>query len=146
MSKNRVIKDSKLYISNIDSGVSLPGVWFGSIFVSKTCFKNSDKIRMIFSKLFNGVKWDHRLQYETINMMVQDNANIIEDKIEEWFDTNHEFTKAKYKEILDKYPRFLNRLTDSKYVGKKVEEEVKLVLFNFRDMIIQNNKRLKLKF
>ena len=105
-----------------------------------------NNIKSNYIKLFNGVKWDHRLQYETINMMVQDNANIIEDKIEEWYDTNHEFAKAKYKEILDKYPRFLNRLTDSKYVGKKVEEEVKLVLFNFKEMIIQNNKRLRLKF
>ena len=105
-----------------------------------------NNIKSNYIKLFNGMKWDHRLQYETINMMVQDNANIIEDKIEEWYDTNHEFSKAKYKEILDKYPRFLNRLTDSKYVGKKVEEEVKLTLFNFRDMIIQNNKRLRLKF
>ena len=102
-------------------------------------------IKSDYIKVYENGRWNTKLQYEAINMMVQDNANIIEDKIEEWYDKKHEYSKKKYKDILDKYPRFLNRLSDSKYVGKKVEEEVKLVLFNLKDMVLNNNKRLKLK-
>ena len=98
-------------------------------------------IKSDYIKVYEDGRWNTKLQYETINMIVQDNANIIEDLIEKWFDSNHEFC-VEFKWILDKYPRFLNRLSDSKYVGKKVEQEVKLVMFNFRDMVIKHSKKL----
>ena len=95
-------------------------------------------IKSDYIKVYENGKWMTKLQYEAINMMVQDNANIVEDKIEEWYDKGHKYSTKAYKITLDKYPRFLNRLTDSKYVGKKVEQEVKLVLFNNKDMAISN--------
>ena len=42
--------------------------------------------------------------------------------------------------ILDKFARFLERRSDSNYVEKMVEKEVKLVLFNNRDMIMDKQK------
>jgi len=102
-------------------------------------------IKSDYVKVYDGEKWNTKLQYETINMIVQDNANLIEDIIEKWYDQKHRFCAKQFKYILDKYPRFLNRLSGSKYVGKKVEKETKLVMFNLRDMIIENNKRLKIK-
>lgn len=95
-------------------------------------------IKSDYIKVYENGKWMTRLQYEAINMMVQDNANIVEDKIEEWHDKGHKYSKDEYKITLDKYPRFLNRLNDSKYVGRKVEQEVKLVLFNNKDMVIEH--------
>ena len=102
-----------------------------------------NNIKSDYIKLYKNSKWVYALQYETINMMVQDNANIIEDKIEQWFDTNHKYAGKKYKEILDKYPRFLIRLTDSKYVGKKVEQEAKLLMFNKKDIVLKQYNKMK---
>ena len=104
-----------------------------------------NNIKSDYIKLFDDGKWKTAMQYETVNMMVQDKANLVEDKIEEWYDTNHKYCGKKYKEILDKYPRFLNRLTDSKYVGRKVEQESKLVLFNKKDMPIDYTKKIDQK-
>ena len=103
-----------------------------------------NNIKSDYITIYNQGKWEHALQYETINMMVQDKANLVEDRIEQWFDTGHKYTGKKYKEILDKFPRFLNRLTDSKYVGKKVEQETKLLMFNKKDIVLdQKNKMVK---
>ena len=41
--------------------------------------------------MYDGEKWNMKLQYETINMIVQDNANLIEDIIEKWYDKKHRF-------------------------------------------------------
>ena len=85
----------------------------------------------------NGNKWECKSSDETIDFLVEDNANIIEDKIAYWEENNHIYTqKEKYLKILNKFPRFLERRSDSKYVKKLVEKEVKLVLFNNRDMIM----------
>ena len=102
-------------------------------------------IKSDYIQVYENGRWLTKLQYEAINMMVQDNANIIEDKIEEWHKKKHKYSDKKYKNTLDKYPRFLNRLSDSKYVNKKVEEEAKLVLFNLKDMVLDNNKKLQIK-
>ena len=102
-----------------------------------------NNIKSDYIKLIEDGKWKVALQYETINMMVQDKANLVEDKIEEWYDKNHKYSGEKYKEILDKYPRFLNRLNDSKYIGRKVEQESKLVLFNKKDMVLKYQEKIK---
>ena len=83
-----------------------------------------------------GRKWEYKSSDEAISFLIEDNANIIEDKIAFWEDQGHVFTKKKkYSKILDKFARFLERRSDSKYVEKLVEKEVKLVLFNNRDII-----------
>lgn len=89
----------------------------------------------------NGRKWVYRSCDETVSFLIEDNANIIEDKIAYWSESGHKYAKQeKYIKILDKFSRFLERRSDSKYVEKMVEKEVKLVLFNNRDMIMDKQK------
>ena len=102
-----------------------------------------NNIKSDYIKMYDDGRWKTALQYETVNMMVQDKANLVEDKIEEWYDNNHIYSRDNYKEILNKFPRFLNRLTDSKYVGRKVEQESKLILFNKKDLVLDYQKRMK---
>ena len=45
------------------------------------------------------------------------------------------------KEILDKFPRFLDRYSESKYVDRKVFEESKLVIMNNKDLVIEHKKK-----
>ena len=89
----------------------------------------------------NGRKWVYRSCDETVSFLIEDNANIIEDKIAYWSESGHKYARQeKYIKILDKFSRFLERRSDSKYVEKMVEKEVKLVLFNNRDMIMDKQK------
>ena len=90
-----------------------------------------------YINLYNGNKWVKALCDETIHMLIQDNINMIEDKIEEWYNTDHPFTKL-HKETLEKFPRFLDKLSISKYIGHKVYEEAKLEMINNNDIIIEN--------
>lgn len=97
-------------------------------------------IRKNYISLFDGKRWNYAIGDETIYMLIEDNLNVIEDKIIEWKDNNHPFVE-KYKEILEKFPRFLDRYSDSKYVDRKVFEESKLLMFNNRDLVIEHKKK-----
>ena len=87
-----------------------------------------------YMQVFNGTEWETQLTEDFLNFLVQDNADRIEDKIEEWHDTNHIYSTEEYESVLDKYPRFLDRLSEVKYVSSKVRREVKLILFNKRKL------------
>ena len=91
---------------------------------------------------YDGGRWIQKVQYEEVDMMIQDIVNIIEDKIEFWYDTDHKFIKD-HKVILDKFPRFLERLSDSSYVSTRVERESKLQLFNDKHMVLEYKDRME---
>lgn len=87
-----------------------------------------------YMQVYNGTEWEAQLTEDFLNFLVQDNADRIEDKIEEWHDTNHKYSGEDYEDLLDKYPRFLDRLSKTEYVNSKVRKEVKLILFNKRNL------------
>ena len=104
--------------------------------------------------------WEYQLGNEVVNFLVEDNANIIEDKIAEWqyieSDTEedldqpkkkkepkHKYGKKKYKTILEKFPRLLDRLSKSGYVQKLVHDQVKLVLYNKRRFALDAEKKME---
>ena len=151
--------------------------------------------------------WEYQLANETVNFLVEDNANFIEDKIAEWrridsdpednldennddsksninnneisendhlknenFYKKHEITDEdvleieknkkkkrpkhkyggeKYESTLEKFPRLLDRLSNSTYVRKIVHDQVRLVLYNKRAYALKaekmTNKQLKHK-
>ena len=145
-----------------------------------------------FVKVYNKLNgWEQELANEIVNFLVEDNANIIEDKISEWRkvdsdsdeeeekellpnqktkhqimgdndleDTNanpdlklrkkpkHKYGADKYKNTLDKFPRLLDRISNSNYVRKTVFDKVRLILYNKRQyaMNIEKNMKKLLKF
>ena len=109
-------------------------------------------------------EWEYKLGNEVINFLVEDNANIIEDKIAEWKKVNsdeedsdsenktdrkrepkHKYGKERYKTTLEKFPRLLDRLSKSSYVQKLVHDEVKLVLYNKRKYALEKEKMMRRK-
>ena len=138
-------------------------------------------IKNNFIRVFEEDSWQLKLASETINFLVEDNANAIEDKIAEWTyiesdsdkeDNNienecdnpklkhqimdgpidskkknkkkpkHKYGGEEYEEILDKFPRLLDRLSKSKYVRNLVHDEVKLVLYNNRRYALNAEKHM----
>lgn len=98
-------------------------------------------VKSEFVHIFDGEKWKLVMINDVLNYLIEDNLNDLEDKIEEWEENDHEYSKQKYKPTLDKFPRFMLRYSDSLYVSNKVRKEVKLLLFNNRD--IPKNKKIE---
>ena len=67
---------------------------------------------------------------------------MIEDKIVEWQDSKHPYCNI-YSDLLKKFPKFLNRLATSEYVGHKVFEETKLLMINKKDIVLEQRKLLE---
>jgi hypothetical protein len=102
-----------------------------------------NNLKSNYLHMYNGERWLQKVQFEEVDMMVQDIINIIEDKIEHWYDTEHVYTRPEFKIILDKFPRLLDRLSVSKYVSKRVERESKLQLFNDRHMPMEYRDQME---
>ena len=80
--------------------------------------------------IYNGKQWELHNQNQTLDYLYENSSNILEDKIENW-----EINKFKYdNDAVEKFYKFLNnREKDS--VKNKIKEEIKLILFNNREMI-----------
>ena len=102
-----------------------------------------NNLKSNYLHMYNGERWLQKVQFEEVDMMVQDIINIIEDKIEHWYDIEHAYTRPEFKIILDKFPRLLDRLSVSKYVSKRVERESKLQLFNDRHMPMEYRDQME---
>ena len=63
--------------------------------------------------VFTGRKWIKEICDETLFMMIENNMNIIEDKIEFWKDNDPKFYK-KHKHIIEKFPRLLDKYSSDK--------------------------------
>ena len=101
------------------------------------CVKN---IKSKYISVYNGDQWDCQLQYEQISIMAEEVINYIEDQISEWDDKFYEENKEKVK----KFNFFQNKYYDSKktYVHDRVHEEMKLGLFNNRELIMGTHDKL----
>jgi len=81
---------------------------------------------------YDGVKWTY-LDYDTeIDKIIDKNENIIEMKLEEWIDKGN-----KYPELVKKFNNYLNK-KENDLIINKIKKDIKLLLYNNRNMIIDN--------
>ena len=79
--------------------------------------------------LYDGYKWNIRDRNEVINDMIEDNTNILEDKIEDWLETG-----KKYPQIMKKFNRYLEK-KENDIVLDKIKQEIKFILYNNRTVV-----------
>jgi len=82
---------------------------------------------------YNGDQWDLKNRDEVINDMIISNECILEDKLEDWILKGKE-----YPDIMKKFQRYLEK-KENDIVKNKIKEEIKLILFNNRKMILNEN-------
>ena len=79
--------------------------------------------------VWDGKKWNLRDRSEIINDIIEDNTNILEDKIEDWVNKGKE-----YPLIMKKFNRYLEK-KENDIILDKIKQEIKFILFNNRKMI-----------
>ena len=78
---------------------------------------------------WNGIKWNLENRDEALEDIYENSSNILEDKIETW-----EFNKYQYDPIaVSKFYKFLDN-KDKDEVKNKIKEEIKLILYNNREI------------
>ena len=82
--------------------------------------------------IWDGIKWNLKDRHEIINDMIEDNTNILEDKIEDWINKGKE-----YPLIMKKFDRYLEK-KETDAILNKIKQEIKFILFNNRKMINKN--------
>ena len=79
--------------------------------------------------IYNGSKWMICDREDSIQSLIDQNEGILEQKIEEWLENGNE-----YPEIMKKFNRYIEKKEDDRVLNK-VKNEIRLMLFNNRDMI-----------
>ena len=82
-----------------------------------------------YAMIYNGSKWMICDREDSIQSLIDQNEGILEQKIEEWLENGNE-----YPEIMKKFNRYIEKKEDDKVLNK-VKNEIRLMLFNNRDMI-----------
>jgi len=85
-----------------------------------------------FVMVYNGDQWNIRDRNEVINDMIEDNTNLLEDKIEDWLEKGKQ-----YPQIMKKFNRYLEK-KENDIVIDKIKQEIKFILYNNREIV--NNK------
>ena len=83
--------------------------------------------------IYDGDKWNLSNRDDIVNDILEEKEIIIEEKLEEWLEKGD----RKYPEIMKKFTRYLEK-KEHDVVLDKIKDEIKLVLFNNRN-IIKNN-------
>ena len=83
--------------------------------------------------IYNGSKWMINDRDESIQSLIDDKESIIEQKLEEWIENGN-----KYPDIMKKFNRYLEKKENDKVLNK-VKSEIKMMLFNNRDVVSKNN-------
>ena len=86
-----------------------------------------------FVMVYNGNQWNIRDRNEVINDMIEDNTNILEDKIEDWLEKGKQ-----YPYIMKKFNRYLEK-KENDIVIDKIKQEIKFILYNNRKIINNEN-------
>jgi hypothetical protein len=87
--------------------------------------------------VFNGTKWDLRLKDDPINDLIETNGGYLKDSFYDIIENLDKRTKTRFE-------KFLNR-KDKDDVKNKLKQEIKLLLYNHRDIpmkLIKNNDTL----
>ena len=79
--------------------------------------------------IYDGNKWLIRDRDVSIQDIIDKNEGIIEQKIEEWIEHGKD-----YPDIMKKFNKYLEKKENDKVLNK-IKSEIKLMLFNNRDMI-----------
>tara|TARA_B110000037_G_scaffold219490_1_gene284779 strand:+ start:1372 stop:2340 length:969 start_codon:yes stop_codon:yes gene_type:complete len=86
-----------------------------------------------FVMIYDGVKWNIKDRNEIINDMIEDNTNILEDKIEDWLEKGKQ-----YPQIMKKFNRYLEK-KENDIVLDKIKQEMKFILYNNRKIVNEEN-------
>ena len=71
--------------------------------------------------------------------MIDDKQVLLEKKIQEWVESGN-----KYPKLMAKFNRYLEKREQSNVINE-IKEDIKLLLYNSRNMIFENNKMLKIE-
>tara|TARA_B100000886_G_scaffold338061_1_gene300099 strand:+ start:178 stop:987 length:810 start_codon:yes stop_codon:yes gene_type:complete len=82
-------------------------------------------------------KWKVKNRDETISRMIDDKQIILEKKIQEWVESGKQYPK-----VMAKFSRYIDKREGDDVINA-IKEDIKLMLYNNRNMIIDNNKKLK---
>ena len=81
-------------------------------------------------------KWKVKNRDETISRMIDDKQVILEKKIQEWVESG-----IQYPKVMAKFSRYIEKREQNDVINA-IKEDIKLMLYNNRNMIIENNKKL----
>ena len=79
--------------------------------------------------IYNGNKWMLNDREESIQNLIDEKESIIEQKLEEWIENG-----KNYPDIMKKFNRYLEK-KENDTVLNKIKGEIKLMLFNNRDIV-----------
>jgi 5,10-methenyltetrahydromethanopterin hydrogenase len=82
--------------------------------------------------IYNGSKWILNDRDESIQNLIDDKESIMEQKIEEWIENGNQ-----YPDIMKKFRKYIDK-KENDVVLNKIKGEIKLMLFNNRDIIVNN--------
>ena len=82
--------------------------------------------------IYNGSKWILNDRDESIQNLIDDKESIMEHKIEEWIENGNQ-----YPDIMKKFRKYIDK-KENDVVLNKIKGEIKLMLFNNRDIIVNN--------
>jgi len=82
--------------------------------------------------VYDGDKWDTLNREEIIENMINDRECLIQDRVEDWLENG-----KNYPIIMRKFERYLEK-KEKDVVLNKIKEEIRLMLFNNRNMINKN--------
>ena len=85
-----------------------------------------------YAMIYDGNKWNLKDRDEVINNILDEKEVIVEQKLEEWIENG-----KNYPDIMKKFNRYLEK-KENDTVLNKVKNEIKLMLFNNREMIVKN--------
>ena len=79
--------------------------------------------------IYDGIQWNTYVRDEVVNDIFDDKHDILEQKIEEWINIGKD-----YPIIYHKFKRYLEKINND-IVIKKVKDELKLTLYNNRNIV-----------
>tara|TARA_B100000902_G_C27313537_1_gene919872 strand:+ start:2305 stop:3231 length:927 start_codon:yes stop_codon:yes gene_type:complete len=82
--------------------------------------------------MYDGNKWNCKDRDEEISNLFDDNNEVIEHRLEEWIENG-----KKYPDAMRKFNRYIEK-KDNDLVVNKIKDEIKLLLFNKRDVVKSN--------
>ena len=85
-----------------------------------------------YAMIYDGNKWNLKDRDEVINNILDEKEVIVEQKLEEWLENG-----KNYPDIMKKFNRYLEK-KENDIVLNKIKNEIKLMLFNNREMIVKN--------
>jgi hypothetical protein len=89
-------------------------------------------IKNNYVMIYDGKKWKLEDQKDVIEGMLDNNTFILEDKIEDWIKNG-----KRYPEIMEKFNRYIEKKENNEILNK-IKQEIKLILFNNRKLILKD--------